>query len=140
MGLKLREIELLTKDKQALSSFLSELLEMEVRPHQEQVLLEREDLTLVVTEVEGLRRQNSHMFVRFETDSVKELEHLASRWEFLNYRYQLSSQKKPGVRNDGTWSSLQILDLDGRRWEFSCRSCLQLSPDRVKKLTSEHLN
>ncbi len=122
MSLKLRQIVLMSRDKHLLSSFLSELLELDLVPTGEGVRLSGAGFQLLILEsgsASSQSIQNAALLIDFAVDSYDALSELQQKCQFFAYRFQLPPHSEAEIKTMGALSYFILRDPEGRKWKFS---------------------
>ena len=127
MTIRIGQIALHSRDKKTLSSFLSELLDMEMSFSGEAIRLENDQFNIIVIEDADMKCV-SNMMIDFFVDSFDELKSFIQKVEFIKYRYRITFVTNEGkilddvkIHNVGHLHYFFLSDTDGRRWKFSWR-------------------
>jgi len=125
MSMKLGQIVLFTRQREALVNFLTELLEVEVREIGEGLELKNSSVRFLVIEADKsqLLSTNGDMILDFFFDTRPELETFLQKSEFCLYRQGPTNDhiKRPTINYSEGVFYFYLRDPDGRRWSFSFR-------------------
>ncbi len=127
----LGQIVLFTKNKMRLTSFLSDLFDLEIDNSKDSVRLVNEDLSFLIIERDENLNNQGTLMLDFFVSSFDELRHIRDKYQFLNYRqnslnqdgtsHALSAQAIE-IKEAGEMSFFFFTDPDQRRWKVSCIS------------------
>jgi hypothetical protein len=118
MALSVTQIILYSKNPQGIATFLSEILETEMRRSQEGIYVDYSSLGFLILENPEKSLPRGNMQVNFLAESENELDDLIQRIEFYRYR-NAPKQKVPILEREGDLSYFILNDTDGRNWKFS---------------------
>lgn len=122
---------LYSRNATELSQFLSELLDMDIRPGESGVIwLANDQMRLQVIQAshDSLlpRTTERDTILCFSMNDLQSLEDLLYKVQFLSYRHGDNivndSEKKATLHQQGGEYFFFLKDLDGRRWKFSFQS------------------
>ncbi len=123
MELKLRQILLYSKDVSLLSSFLSDLFDLEVIPTENGAYLENNFFCFLLKEDKKRRSvKTKETIVDLNVSSIHELHELIKRIEFLNYRLDQEMRNETEIQTDLDFTFFEIHDPDQRVWRFSTKN------------------
>lgn len=110
-------------NKQLLSHFLGQLLELDVAVSEKDIELKGDQLKLIIKEGDRVNREPGPSFV-FEVASLAELEEIKNKSQFIEYSLT-SGQKVWGdevkVEKTPSGYSMEVIDPDGRIWLFTAK-------------------
>lgn len=115
--MKLTRIILPTSRPRQLVGFLSEFLDLEVKEHNTNYLMQFGSLELYVTSDGGEEAHGT--MLEFQVNSYNELDELWQKYQFTIYRHSNSAVQSaiaPHKKEDRYL--FEAIDIDGRRWRF----------------------
>ena len=119
--MEMGSIHLYSNKLEELSTFLSELFDLDLEPQGEDLVLSNNACSFKIHEAKSRKkRPNNDLMVDFLLDERDDLENLLQKIEFINYRNGSIGTGK--LEGEGSESRLLVTDPDGRNWKFSLRN------------------
>ena len=122
MTLKLDKIIIKTSQKELLSNFLMQFLDLKAEKYQQGICL-KSDIDILIIDDTCKKKKIYNDIIKFKVDSIEELEALHKAGQFVLYR--LGPQHELGLnyskqinRNKLGEKYFNIIDFDNRVWEF----------------------
>lgn len=130
MAISLGQMILYSKDKKLLSSFLSQLLELETSVNDGDIILSSMYLSLRIVDFTSGNSDfrdedlnySGDLIIDFFVSSEDELKKTMQRVEFLNYCMKdLLKESSFELKSIGNTKFLEVIDPDNRKWRFTYR-------------------
>jgi len=115
--MQLSTVTLEAKDVPSTVSYLSELLDLEIVPlDQDEILLKSDSVEFKVIPG-GKNKNKGNIIFDLVVDERRELDELSQKAQFLHYRYGEKCSMLES-KQDNLLKELELTDPDGRRWRF----------------------
>ena len=120
MSVSIGQIIIDSANKEKLSNFLSSLIDLEIFPNGEEVILYSDNIRFSIVDRNGDRSHSNSMKVDLHLGDELTLEEVKQRFEFLNYRDSIGKLVDQGdIKDCQTHAFMEFVDFEGRSWRLT---------------------